>query len=173
MTKTFTQIAEENITAFEKRYDYDASYLKAILHASPDAMQAYQGFTKMGEFRKTLSSEAYFVANIATTQSEDCGSCLQLVVKMAKEAGVSDEIVRGALQQENDLPNDLKILRQFAAAVATNSLTDGLLESVRDHYNEEELAEIALCIAANRVYPTLKRALGFAGESCELIDLNA
>ncbi len=163
---TDVQKAHERIVTFEKRYDYDASYLRAILDASPEAFEAFEGFSAMGSFRKNLSPEAYFVAAIAATQTEDCGSCTRLRVRMAREAGVPEKIIAGALG--GSLPAGLEQLRRFATGVATNQPTDGLLQSVRAHFGEDGLVEISLCIASARVYPSLKRALGFAGNSCEL-----
>lgn len=171
-TEAYIQSANEQIATFEEHYQYDASYLRAILAASPEAMQAFDQFRAMGAFRKKLSPEAYFVVNIATMQTEDCGPCLQLVVKMALEAGVGAEVIRGVLDKDKDLPYELEVLRQFATGVASNNLIYGLQETVRDLFGKEALAEIALCIAASRVYPSLKRALGYAGKSCESVQIN-
>ncbi|WOO41766.1 carboxymuconolactone decarboxylase family protein [Rubellicoccus peritrichatus] len=169
--QTYIQSANEQLTAFEEHYQYDVSYLQEILAASPEAMQAFDQFKAMGAFRRKLSPEAYFVANIATMQTEDCGSCLQLVVKMALEAGVSSEIVRGALNKGAGLSTELELLHLFSVGVATNNLVDGLQEQISELFGKEALVEIALCIAASRVYPSLKRALGYAGKSCSLVQI--
>lgn len=169
-----TQEVEAQLSAFEEHYQYDATYLKELLRVHPEAYEAFSQFTAMANYRKVLTVEAHFVAKIATSVTEDCGPCTQLGVRKAREAGVSPEIIRGALQREGaTLPDDLEVLRKYAVGVATNSLEDGHLEKVRDYVGEEGLAELSLCIASVRVYPCMKRALGYAGKSCELIDVEA
>ena len=165
-----TNTEEEKIAQFERHYDYDASYLRAILNTSPKAFVAYQGFSQMGNYRGKLPAVEYFVAAIATLLTEDCGPCIQLNIKMAKEAGVSSEIINGVLNLPNcQLPPHLDDLRRYAIGVATNDTEKSLLDSVRNHYSEVDMVEIAFSIASVRVYPCLKRALGFIGESCQNI----
>ena len=73
---------------------------------------------------------------------------------------MEDDIIRGALSGEG-LSNELEAVRQFSIAVAFNEVKPGQVEEMKDTYGREGLAELALCIASMRVYPCMKRALGF------------
>jgi len=166
-------LTEEQIEGFEKHYQYDASFLKTMRRESPGAFAAYCHFAVMGRFQGSLPPEVSFVAKIAAIMTEDCGPCTQLNVRMAREAGVSAEVIRATIGRGGELPAELELVRQYAIGVATNQLEDGLLEKVRAQYGQAGLAELGIGIAAARVYPCLKRALGFAGKSCELVELDA
>ena len=67
------------------------------------------------------------------------------------------------------LPEDLGDVYHFADTVTQNApQQDEYRERVRGHYGDEGLVEIALAVAMHRVFPTLKRGLGFA-KSCSLV----
>jgi hypothetical protein len=68
-----------------------------------------------------------------------------------------------------ELPESLQDVYRFTEAVVTASGED---EEYRDRlrkvFGEEAVVELALAIATCRVFPTLKRALGFA-QSCSAV----
>ncbi|MEO0793622.1 MAG: carboxymuconolactone decarboxylase family protein [Verrucomicrobiota bacterium] len=172
-TNKLTLEKETQLSAFEQHYGYDASYLRHVLKTSPNAYDAFEHFKKMAAFRQNLSVDDYYVIAIATMQAEDCGSCLQLNVKMAIEAGVSQEIVQAALGRSQPGYDRVQTLRDYAIAVASNLPCEHLESTVRKYLGETGLVELALCVASNRVYPCLKRALGYASEACEMIGIEA
>ena len=83
---------------------------------------------------------------------------------MALEAGVSKEVIKATLAGEG-LNAELEAVRRFSVAVAFNEVKPGQVEAMKDAYGREGLAELALSIASMRVYPCMKRALGF-DQSC-------
>lgn len=173
-TTTTTSAARETIQSFGKHYDYDVSYLEEFMDASPGAFQAFAPVMPMGRYRKAAPVELIFIAKIAASRVEDCGPCLLLGVKMAREAGVSEAIIQGALHGGKGLSPEFKEVHEYAQAVAVNSerVTE-LLPRIEERWGREVVAELALAIVAVAVYPTLKRALGHA-QSCALIpELNA
>ena len=161
-----TSSAKKSLESFENHYKYDASYLHEFLDASPDGFEAFSKFGDMGMYRKTLSPEVFFVSKIAAAQTEDCGPCTELNVRMAQEAGVDEKIIRGTLSGQG-LSNELEAVRQFSIAVAFNEVKPGQVEEMKDTYGREGLAELALSIASMRVYPCMKRALGF-DQACSI-----
>lgn len=159
-----TSSAKTSLESFENHYGYDASYLHELMEVSPEGYEAFSGFATMGMFRKSLSPEVFFVSKIATSQTEDCGPCTELNVRMAQKAGVSDDIIRGGMSGQG-LTAELEAVRLFSIAVAFNEVKPGQIEEMIDCYGREGLAELALSIASMRVYPCMKRALGF-DQSC-------
>jgi alkylhydroperoxidase/carboxymuconolactone decarboxylase family protein YurZ len=170
--KAYTEQALQKIKYFGDHYNYNVGYLEKLLKETPDGMRAYESFTAMGQFKGSLSNEVYFVASLASIYTEDCGDCVQLNIKMALEAGVSEEVVRGALQMGGSLPEALELVRKFSQEVASNSVSDDVHAKMLESYGDQVIAELSLCIAANRVYPAMKRALGFAGKSCKIMDFD-
>lgn len=161
--------SRENIQAFGKHYDYDVTYLLEFTDASPGAFQAFEPIMPMGRYRKAAPLELMTVVKLAASRVEDCGPCLLLGVKMAREAGVPEEIIRGALQGGKGLSPELKEAHDYARAVAVNSSAVAeMLPKLEQRWGQEVMAELALVIVAMATYPTLKRALGHA-QSCSVI----
>ena len=100
-------------------------------------------------------------------RDEDCGPCVQTVVNVAKADGVPLEILRAVLARKPDaLPEECADAYHFAEKVVTATADEGALrEKIRARHGDEALVELALAMAACRVFPITKRALGF-GTSC-------
>ncbi|MGH9900733.1 MAG: hypothetical protein ACRD68_02730, partial [Pyrinomonadaceae bacterium] len=129
-------------------------------------------FTPLASHRRRLPAAAYRVARIVATRDEDCGTCVQIEVNLARKDGVPVEIIRAVLKGcPDDLPPELGDVYRFATAVVEASgEEEELRQRVRGRYGEEGLVELALGIAAARVFPVTKRALGYA-KSCALVDV--
>ncbi|HEX8130422.1 MAG TPA: hypothetical protein VF527_15080 [Pyrinomonadaceae bacterium] len=145
-------------------------YLRHIARTSLSAFFKFALFTPLAAHRRALPADAYHVARLVATQHEDCGTCVQIEVNLARRHGVAPEVLRAAiLRRPDELPAALADVYRFAEAVCEAGGAEGeWRERVRVHYGEEALVELALGIAAARVFPTTKRALGYA-TSCALV----
>ena len=161
--------AKRSLQTFEDHYNYDATYLHDVLESSLDAFEVFSNFQAMGHYRKVLPVDVFFVSKIAAAQTEDCGPCTELNVRMAQEAGLSDEVIKSILKGTGLKP-ELEQVRQFSISVAYNEVKPGQVEEIRDRYGNAGLAELALSIASMRVYPCMKRALGY-DQSCSVTDI--
>ena len=75
----------------------------------------------MGQYQKQASTELLTIAKMATVQVEDCGPCLELGIKIARESKVPEPVIRGSLQGGKGLnPEQLDVYR-YARAVAENA----------------------------------------------------
>ena len=154
------QSKRDEIAAFEKAYDYDCSYLYDLLERSPAAYDAFAAARPMTSFHGNLPDDAYYVAAISVMQIEDCGTCLQLNIKMALESGVSRDLLRTLLQTPDELPDPLGDIRRHALAVAGGDPVDSeCAKRIEQHYGKPAFAELALCVAGVALYPRLTRAL--------------
>jgi alkylhydroperoxidase family enzyme len=109
---------------------------------------------------------------MVATQDEDCGTCVQIEVNLARKDGVPGNAIRAVLNNRpEDLTPELAEVYTFTKAVVEGSgEEEELRERIRERYGEEGLVELALGIAAARVFPVTKRALGFA-TSCALVEI--
>ena len=154
------EASRREIRAFGEHYDYDTSYMEALMEASPGAYFAFEAALGMGRYQKAAPTEALIIAKLTAIRAEDCGPCAELGVKMAREAGVPEAVIRVGGDPKR-APNVL--------AVATNGEMDPeLLPRLQARLGREAVAELALGIVATRLYPTMKRGLGFA-KSCSLM----
>lgn len=161
------------IDAFGEQYGYDVTYMHNLLAASPEGYRLFEKVLPMAAYRNRLDPEVYCIARMTAMQSEDCGPCLQLAVDMAKEQGVPTDLLRAVLDKNVPLDKPYEDIRQFALSVAMNTPIDPEAKArIHERYGDEGIAELALCIASSRIFPTIKRATGHA-KSCLLIKVEA
>jgi hypothetical protein len=158
------------ITAAEKDLGVPLEYCRFIIGASLRASFRFAKFLAVDEYRRVLPPGPCYIARIVATRHEDCGSCVQIAVNQAKKAGLPPELLRAVLDHKLDaLPDEIKEAYHFAEAVLTANGEEGAWrERLRLRYGDEGLVEMALAIATCRVFPTIKRALGYA-VSCSAV----
>lgn len=163
------ETSRETLRKFGAHYDYDTSYLEDLLDASPGAFQAFEAAMPMARVHKTAPIDLIMIAKLAAMKAQDCGPCTLLSVKMAREAGLAESVIRAVLRDGGGLTDPQRDVYVYAVGVALNQeLPPDLLPQLQECLGREVLAEIAVNIIATKLYPTLKRALGYA-ESCALI----
>jgi hypothetical protein len=118
---------------------------------------------------KFSPAKAISVARLISVKSEDCGSCVQIEINMAKKRNVEPEFIRNALRKDYErLGESYRDVALFTEAVISkNGLEIEIGNTLKKHFGEKAFLEIALAISTARFYPTIKRALGFSTE-CKL-----
>lgn len=166
-----TAEALKQINEFEAHYKYDSTYMRDLLESSPAGFIKFNNFLPLSSHKEKLSSEDYWVAKLAAMQVEDCGECLQLNVRMALEAGVSKDWIKAAIKGGNALPENLRDVYHYAKSVAKHEGGENdLMDRIAARYEKGSLLEFGLCIASAKVFPTIKRAVGYT-KSCSLIEI--
>ncbi|MBL8823736.1 MAG: hypothetical protein JNJ77_14200 [Planctomycetia bacterium] len=164
-------IINRRLNAAEKKLGVSVDYLRHIARISLPAFFKFVKFMPLAEYRKKLPADAYHVARIVAVQQEDCGSCVQIEVNLARQDGVDAALLINVLNQDVDkLSPELANVYLFAKAISSQQDEPDLRELIRIDYGEEGLVELALAIAACRVFPTTKRALGYA-TSCSKVEV--
>ncbi len=157
---------DRQITKAERDLGVPLDYARWIAKVSLPATIRMAKFTKLLNAHRGPKT-AVHVASLVGSMADDCGSCVQIGVNLARKVGVSREILEAVVRRTPEsLPEELADVYHFAEAATLNSPElDDYRERVRQHYGDEGLVEIALAVAMHRVFPTLKRGLGFA-KSC-------
>src|SRR4051812_23645916 len=152
---------------FERDWNYDASYMRAIIDASPRAAWLFSRVTALGRFRRDVPIEAWCAAGITAVRHEDCGPCTQLSVTMAERAGVSPAVLRAVLDENPDaMPSDVALVWRFTrATLAHDAAADEYREAIVKRWGRRALVSVTFAITAARIYPTVKYALGH-GKAC-------
>jgi hypothetical protein len=88
------------ISKFERKWNYDASYLRDVLDADPRALTAFGKVAALSSYRKDVPPAAYCAAGIVGTMTEDCGPCTQLVLDMAQREGVAADVLRAIVARD-------------------------------------------------------------------------
>jgi hypothetical protein len=160
------------IAAFERSWNYDASYLRAVLDADPRALTMFGRAAALGRYRKDVPVSAHAAAGIVVVMSEDCGPCTQIGVDMAERAGVDPAILRAIVARDfAAMPYDVALAARFTEASLRHAPgADDLREEVVRRFGRRGLVSLAFAILAARLYPTLKYALGY-GRSCTRVTI--
>lgn len=163
-------IARRRLAAFERAFDYDTSYMREMLDASRRGFMRFAPVSKMAAHREDVPLDTWYAAKLTATMAEDCGPCTQLVVRMAEAEGVSQSVLRAILEgDERAMGADAALAQQFTrAALAHDLQADALREKIVARWGERAVVTLALVIAASRVFPTVKYAMGH-GKACSRI----
>lgn len=160
-------LIRRRLAAFERAYNYDVGYARDILAVSTRALSLFGGVEKLARYRRDVPLEAHFAATLTAAKAEDCGPCTQLGVTMAERAGVPPALLRAVLvEDERGMSADALLGFRFARAVLAHSAeADALRETIVERWGKHALISLAFGIAAVRVFPTVKYALGH-GQAC-------
>jgi len=165
-------LLHRTVATFERRYDYDATYMHEILDASLPAFLKLLLAQAMNAHREAVPLDALFAARIAAVRFEDCGPCAQLVVNMAREAGLAPATLRAIVARDTAaLSDDARLGLALADAVLAHAPCDEVRDAIRRRWGERGLITLAYTIAGTRTYPTMKRVLGHA-HVCERLTVD-
>ncbi|HKY91435.1 MAG TPA: hypothetical protein VJM11_10365 [Nevskiaceae bacterium] len=155
------------IARFEKAFGYDMGYGHEMLDVSRSAFLKFAKVTKLSQHREGVPAAVEYAAKLAATLSEDCGPCTQLVVGMAEKEGVPATVLRGIIEGDvSAMGADVALGWRFARAVLAHDLeADPLREEIAHRWGRRAVVSLALSIAASRMYPTVKYAMGH-GRAC-------
>src|SRR5262249_3411804 len=155
----------------EKSLGENMDYVRDIARGSRGAFWKFGLFFIFASHRKAAPLDAYFLTSIGALQQEDCGPCLQLAVNAALSKGVKPEILSAAISGGANLDADQRLYLEFGRAVSANAPdAEDLREKVAAKLSQAAMVDLAIAIAASRVFPALKRGLGHA-RSCSLVQI--
>ena len=163
-------LIRRRLAAFEREFDYDTSYVRDILDADLKAAMAFNKFQAMAQYRGGAPADAFAAAGIVATMHEDCGPCTQLGVTMAERGGVPATVLRAIVSgDERNMSDNARLAYRFAkSTLAHDPAADELREEIVRRWGRRAAVALAFNIAAGRVYPTVKYALGH-GQACQRV----
>ena len=163
-------LMKQGIAAFERQWDYDASYVREIIEASPRAAWMFSRAAAIGKYRKDVPAAAWTAAGITAVRHEDCGPCTQLGVSMAERAGIDPKVLRAILTEDPAaMPDDVALAWRFTrATIDRDPSADRYREEIVKRWGPRALISLAFAMVAARIYPTVKYAMGH-GQACTRI----
>lgn len=166
MIKWFTHCYIRN---FERRYNYDGTYMHELADISASAFGRFATMqTVGGQWRGDAPKNAWYASGIAGALVEDCGPCVQIASDMAVEAGMAPDIVRALL---SGAPTNADAQLGFdygRALLLGDDKLDGLRETIVTKWGKKALIAISLHAMSARNFPVLKRAMGHA-KTCQRV----
>ena len=164
--------ARQELQAFGSHYDYDVSYLEQILDTAPEAYEQFMVLAELARQRQAAPPEAFYAAKLLGALEEDCGPCVQLVVDMAREAGIApDQIAAVARRDPEAMTPDTLLGFWFAESLLGRSPeANTAREAVRTRWGTAGVIDLTLGLQIGRIFPLVKTGLGF-GKTCQQIRL--
>ena len=155
------------IAAFERTWNYDATYIREMIDADPQAVMVFGKVQGLGRYRKDVPLAAHCAAGLVAVMAEDCGPCTQLGIDMAQRQGVDPAILRAVVARDYAaMPAEVALAVRFTEASLRHAPeADDLREEILRCWGKRGLLSLAFAMLAARMYPTLKYALGH-GRSC-------
>jgi hypothetical protein len=163
-------LIQRRLRAFERKFNYDASYSHAILDADLSAFILFAKVAGFAHYRKDVPRDVHCAVALTVALSEDCGPCTQLGVTLALRDGVAPETISAVLRADDAaMPDDVRLGVRYARAVLARSAeAESLREELTKRYGERGLLSLAFAITGARIFPTMKYALGH-GIACQRI----
>lgn len=155
---------------FERKWNYDASYLKEMIEISPRAAWMFARATSLGSYRRDVPPHALFAAGITAVRAEDCGPCTQLATTMAERQGMPPDVLRAILSDEvAAMPEDVALAWRFArATIAHDPEAEEHRREIIRRWGPGAVVTLAFAITTARMYPTVKYAMGH-GQVCSRV----
>ena len=163
-------LMRKGIAAFERKWDYDASYLHEIIDADPLAAWKFSKAAAIGSYRKDVPLAAWTAAAITAVRHEDCGPCTQLGVSMAEKSGVDPRVLRAILAEDAAaMPDDVALAWRFTRATLDHDpVADEYRHEIVRRWGPRAVISLAFAMVASRTYPTVKYAMGH-GQTCQRV----
>jgi hypothetical protein len=160
-------LMKRRLDAFERDTGYDMSYVREMLAVDVNAVMSFFKVQGMARYRKDVPADAWYAAGLVGSLAEDCGPCTQLGVTMAEREGVAPDTLRAIVAGDlRSMPDDVVLAYRFAkASLAHDAAADELRAEIVKRWGERGLISLAFALAASRVFPTVKYALGH-GKAC-------
>ena len=157
---------------FGARYDYDVDYMLQVTDISTEAGLRLAALPVFAGYRKPKAAGAIYAgAALASTLDGDCGPCVQLLVDMALEGGVPRDDLLACLQGRPEEAGNCGLGFRFAqAAIADLDTLPALRDEIEALHGKEAVVAASFASASGRVYPVLKRGLGF-GAVCAKVSV--
>jgi alkylhydroperoxidase family enzyme len=160
-------LMRHTLRAFERQWNYDASYLREMIDASPRAAWRFMSAARLGNYRRDVPVEALVAAGLTAVRSEDCGPCTQLGTAMAERQGVRPEILRAILKDDvAAMSDDAALAWRFTKAVLAHDVAaDDYRAVILERWGPRAVVSLSFAITTARIYPTVKYAMGH-GKAC-------
>jgi len=169
-TDTMRLLARAAQKGAEKKFGVPADYIGQMGETSTSGFLKFLLFLPLAAHRRKLPLDLSHAARITASRHEDCGTCVQIAVNVAGKEGMSPAFLEAVLgDRPGELSEDVTLVIEFTRAVLrADGSEEALRERLESRLGPTQITELCLAIATARVFPTIKRGLGFA-KSCSLV----
>ena len=138
-------------------------YVQDLSDAGGFAVEKFQHAMVLSGHYYHAPKEMVHMARLGAARTEDCGPCVEIVRHFALADGLDGERVQNALVGKPVTAEDA-LAYEFGGAVAQGDIVRSaeLGEEIDRRFNRKVRTELSLAAATARLFPALKRGLGYA-----------
>lgn len=159
-------ILKAQINRFGRRYSSDMTYLEELVSEDLQAGLKLAFAIPFIEHRFGLPAQVYFAARLVTAHEGGCAGCVELILKIAEEAGVELATILpliGGGEPGEVAGEDLELTAAFVRAVLADSAEQlDFGHRVLLRFGQRGRIGLAAAIASEQVYTLIKRGSGHA-----------
>jgi AhpD family alkylhydroperoxidase len=150
-----------------RRFGAAVTPAKVLAH-HPRVLLGYGAFDLMLESSHTVDARLKGLAELRASTLVGCEWCIDFGSDVVRRRGVSDDQLRELPRyRDSDAFDELeKLVLDFATAMTRTPPTvdDDLFGRLRMHFDEAQLVELTVAIAAESLHGRVNDAMGFAAE---------
>lgn len=138
-------------------------YYGDLSNAGGFAVEKFQHAMLLSGHRHHAPAGLLQMARLGSTRAEDCGPCVEIVRQFALADGLTNERIQNALEGLPDSEEDA-LAFNFGAAVSSGDVATAaeLGERIEALHGRKVRTELAIGAASGRLFPAIKRGLGYA-----------
>lgn len=157
------------IAGMQRFVGEDMSYMRDLADASGQLLRAFLRFTRFSGYRRHAPQTLIHLARLGAVLVEDCGPCARISFRMARRDGVDADLLRAGLAGGEALTGDNALAFRFGQAISAgdSATADETGDAIEATHGRKVRTELAVAAATTRVFPAVKRGLGYAS-SCSL-----
>lgn len=147
------RVSEAFVRYGERKLGVTLDYLREIAANAPAAFRLLGRVSQLGQSLKPVDRHATHMAALGAAMHDDCGTCVQIHINLARQDGLPEDVLRCAVMGEvGTLPAPLAAAFRFGEAVAANDpeLHD-LREKLAADFGKRAVVEMAIAIAFARL----------------------
>lgn len=151
------------LAAMRKMAGEAEPYMDDLDAAGGFATEKFQHAMLLSGHRHHAPAALLHMARLGSTRAEDCGPCVEIVRQFALMDGLDNQRIQNALMGKPDSEEDA-LAYDFGSAVSSGDVMTAaeLGEKIEARYGRKVRTELALGAASGRLFPAIKRGLGYA-----------
>ena len=166
-------LASVLIRRLERRTGEAADHLRRIHAAWPGGFWRLMLLMPLMGGPRHAPARLFHLARLGAALREDCGACVAIELRFAKTDGVDAGTLHQAMKDRASLPAHERAAFDYGWHVAgAEAIPDEIDYQLRTRCGEAGFVELAIAATTARVFPAVKRGLGYA-KTCDLKALEA
>ncbi len=152
------------ITKSEQKLGVKLDYTHKIADSNFGLLMRYNRIFSFLNPNNHVPALAYHIARLRGAIAADCGTCVEIEINLAQQAGIEKlEILAIVKGNYDNLSKNLKVVAQLSDAVVGQRQDDMIArQTIIEAYGDSGLIELSYAMNGAALLPGIKRSMGYA-----------